>query len=92
MASRVRCDGGQMVSDGSSASAAFVPEAGGAVSADPSGGAGWVPSAAALGGVLRLAVPTGEEGPGIEPKGRRRRCDCQMEEATACEATAARRG
>ena len=49
MASRVRCDGGQMVSDGSSASAAFVPEAGGAASADPSGGAGWVPLAAALG-------------------------------------------
>ena len=37
---RVRCDGGQMVSDGSSASVAFAPEASGAVSADPSVGAG----------------------------------------------------
>ena len=45
-ASCVRCDGSQMVSDGSSA---FVAEAGRAVSADPSVGAGWVPSAAVLG-------------------------------------------
>jgi len=47
--SRVRYDGGQMVSDGSSASVAFAPEASGAVSADPLVGAGWVPSAAVLG-------------------------------------------
>ena len=40
MASRVRCDGGQMLSDGSSASAALAPAvaAAGAASADPSGG------------------------------------------------------
>ena len=81
-----------MVSDGSSASAAFVPEAGGAVSADPSGGRGLGALGCGVGGVLRPAVPTGEEGHGIEPKGRRWRCDCQMEEATACEATATRRG
>jgi len=48
-ASCVRCDGSQMVSDGSIASVAFAAEAGGAVSADPSVGAGWVPSAAVLG-------------------------------------------
>jgi hypothetical protein len=45
----VRCDGGQMASDGSSASAVFAPAAGGETSADPSVGAGWVPSAAAMG-------------------------------------------
>jgi len=45
----MRYDGSQMVSDGSSASVAFAAEAGGAVSADPSVGAGWVPSAAVLG-------------------------------------------
>jgi len=48
-ASRMCYDCGQMMSDGSSASAAFALEAGGAASVDPSGGAGWVPLAASLG-------------------------------------------
>jgi hypothetical protein len=46
---RVRCDGGQMLSDRSSASMALVPAvAAGAASTDPSGVTGWLPSAAAF--------------------------------------------
>jgi hypothetical protein len=49
-----------MLSDGSSASAALAPAvADGAASADPSGGAGWPPSAAALGASSAIAATCG---------------------------------